>query len=480
MDVKRIVGLLGISLLLIAPLGAISLDTVIGRAKEQSNRIQLLELNKSNSGITIGLSEVEETLGLSVSGDMTFRETNYGGTDTHWTVQASPQVTILLPNDNNTRITVGTTNLRKALDASGYWDADPSVGISHTFRFGDNGDNLSDLKLAQQKLSIDFQYDTSLYDFESSIYSKIMEILGYEMDLLEAEKNILVQQTQIDNALKLKTVSEGSAAYRSMQLNLVKLENAKDSVERRMAMAKTQYEQLTGFAYEPVDSIQDADLTFSYLPTGDTKVILAAMDLEIAKEELALNQRRTVSTSGVKTVPSLVVGGGAGLNYTSSPTSSVAYSVSANASYSVDNFSTDASVAIGISDTGKVTPSVTIGGSWSNDRTIASEAMELQRLQNNITIAEIDYQNALLTYQSDASQLETDILTHQLNVEAFEQEVQYRGQVLSDTQEAFDRGLVTQTDVDQAKLDVELNRYQKTIYALQALILENRAKALQL
>jgi outer membrane protein TolC len=65
-------------------------------------------------------------------------------------------------------------------------------------------------------------------------------------------------------------------------------------------------------------------------------------------------------------------------------------------------------------------------------------------------------------------------------VEAFEQEVQYRGQVLSDTQEAFDRGLVTQTDVDQAKLDVELNRYQKTIYALQALILENRAKALQL
>ncbi len=484
MKKKRIVGLFSILLLMLFSVGATDLQTVIQQAKQNSSRIQLIELNKANSNITVAMSEVEPTLGIRVSGNVNFREVDFGtpvASDKHLTMQASPTVVISLPNDNNTKITIGTTAITKALDTSGYWGADPSVGITHTFQFGDNGDTLTDLKLAQQRLSIDYQYNESLYNFESSIYSKIIEILGYEMDLLEAEKNLLVQQTQIDNALALRTISEGSTTYRNMLLNLARLENSKTAILQKLDMAHTQYEYLTGMSYEPIETIMDAELSFTYLPTGDTSVILAAMALEIANEELALTQRRTVQSTGGKSVPSLVVGGETGIDYSDfAATPSISYSVGAQATYNANNLSTNAAVTIGISDTGKVTPSFTIGGSWSNNQTIASDVMQVQTLQNNITIAGINYQEAMLTYQSDASQLETDILTYRLNVDAFQQEAAYREQMLEEAQDAFERGLITETEVNQAQLNVELTSYQNKIYALQALILENRAKALQL
>lgn len=480
MNTKRLFGLFGICMLILAPLGAVDLDTVIEQAKLNSSKIQLIELQKANSDISVAMSEVEETTGLAVSGDLSYKDSTLVS-NTSNSLGISPSVTITLPNDGNTRISIGANSITKTLD-NAYWSASPTVGFSHTFTFADNGDTLTDLKLAQQKLLIDYQYRESLYNFESSIYSKIAEILGYEMELLNAEKNILVQQTQIDHALKLKTTTVGSTTYRNMQLSLAKLENAKTSTLRKIAMAKTQYEQLTGMAYEDVGKISEADLEFSYLPTGDTNVIIAAMGLEIANEELALRQRRTVKTTTGRTVPSLVMSGAASLTHIEDVPliTGTSYGVNGGIEYQSGALSTSASAALTWKADGSRVPSLTIGGSWSNNPTSASDVMELQTLQNDITIAGIDYQDAMLTYQSDANQLEADILTQQLSVEAFEQEAAYRQQLLDDALEALKRGLVTQTDVDQARLDVKLTEYQRTIYALQALVLENRAKALQL
>ncbi|WP_422481151.1 hypothetical protein [Pleomorphochaeta sp. DL1XJH-081] len=480
MDAKRItIFVCCIVLLVLAPLGAADVSTIIEQAKRNSSRIQLIELQKANSDISIAMGEVEETTGITVSGEVSYKDAVLVSNSSN-SVEISPSIVITLPNDGNTKITVGASSITKTITSDSYWSANPSIGMSHTFKFGDNGDALTDLKLAQQKLSIDYQYRESLYNFESSIYSKIAEILAYEMDLLDAEKNLLVQQTQISNALKLKTTTEGSTTYRNMQLNLAKLENAKTSILRKMAMAKTQYEQLTGLVYEDIGEIGAADLEFSYLPTGDTNVIIAAMELEIASEELALQQRRTVSTSTGKTTPSLVVDGSASIRHIDDILTQTNYKIQGGIDYYAGSFSTSAAASLEWLPNGTRVPSLTIGGSWSNNPTVASDVMEIQTLQNDITIAGINYQEAMLTYQSDAGQLEADILSHQLDVEAFKEEASYRQQLLEDAIEAFERGLVTQTDVDQARLDVELTTYQNRIYALQALILENRAKALQL
>ena len=476
---KKLIGLIGICLIALSTLGAADLDTIVDQAKQNSSTIQLIELSKQNSDLSVAIGEVQETTGIEVSGELSYKDGAFvsSGKDS---ILLSPSVVITLPNDGKTRITIGANSISRSLTSDNFWSADPSVGISHTITFGDSGDILGDLQLAKQKLEIDQTYRQRIYDFESSIYTKISEIVTYEMNLLNAEKDILIQKTKIDNALKLKTTAVGSTTFRSMELDLAKLENSKSSIQQKLVMAKTQYTQLTGMEWDGVDSIRQADLSFTFLPTGDTSVVTAALELEIAKEELALRQRKTVVSGNVRSVPSLTIGGNAGLSYTETTTTSLFYELDAQAAYSVNNFTTGASVNLDVSDNGTITPSLTISGSWRNNPTIASDVLEIQSLQNTITIAGIDYQEAMLEYQINANQLEADILGHQLTTGQFEQTAVYRQQVLDEALKAFEKGLITQTEIDQARLDVELTTYERTLYALDALVLENRANALQL
>ncbi len=478
---RRILGLIGICMLLVSPLVASDLSSIIRQAKENSSRIQMIELNKANNDISISMSDIEETIGWQVSGDVRYVDPDSSVALTRNIVEISPSLTLTFPNSGATSITIEASPIQSALDGSGDWRVAPSASLSHSFRFGDNGDILSDLRYARGRMTYDYQYRKSLLEFESSIYQKIIEMLSYEMNLLEIERDLLIQRTQLENALTLRTITEGSTTYRNMQLALAKLENAKISAGKRLEMAKAQYRQYTGLEWTSVQSIRPATLSFTYMPTGDANVVLAAMDLEIAKEELALSQRRTVSTTGGKTVPSLTIQGGVGMRYDAiSPTTTTDYSLNGGASYQTGSLTARASASMIWNDNGSRGPVVSIGGTWQNNPRVASEVLEMQSLENAVAIAEIEYQDAMLTYQMAADTLETDILNHQLDVAAFESEAAYRQQVLQQTQDAFERGLVTETEVNNARLNVELSTYEQNILALQALILENRAMILQL
>lgn len=479
MRMHRFISLVTITLLALASIQAADMETILEQAKQNSSTIQLIMLGKQGNDLSIAMSEVDQTMGLEASADLSYAD----GTRSPLardSMSVNPSVTISLPNDGNTSITIGTDYVDWALDGSNAWRAKPSVSVSHTFRFGDAGDVLKDLQLTRQKLEIEQTYRQRLYDFESSILAKIHEIVGHEMTLLTNEKDILVQRTKIDNAVKLKTTTVGSATYRSMELELARLENAKASTTQKLAMARTQYAQLTGLDWEGLDTVREADLSFTYLPTGDTSVILSALDLEIAKEQLALKKRSTVKVGTSSTVPNLTVSGGTALSYAKNPLETISYDVNAGARYASGSFTTAASVSLSISDTGAVRPLLTVGGSWKNNPTVESEVLTLRSLENAVTIAGIDYQEAMLSYQIKANQLEADILSHKLDVQRFEEVSSYRQQVLDLALSALEKGLTTQSEVDQARLDVELSSHEITRYALQALILENRAKALQL
>jgi hypothetical protein len=123
---------------------------------------------------------------------------------------------------------------------------------------------------------------------------------------------------------------------------------------------------------------------------------------------------------------------------------------------------------------------VTVSGGWQNNATKESEEIKIRKLEQEIEMATLSYQGALLDYQIKANKLEGDILSFTLERDQFEDNSNYNKEVLEKTIEAFNRGLATQTEVDQALLDVELDRYEAKRYALQALILANRVEALKL
>jgi hypothetical protein len=199
-------------------------------------------------------------------------------------------------------------------------------------------------------------------------------------------------------------------------------------------------------------------------------VVIAALDLEIAKINLALKEQQDSK--------SLVVNGG--LNVSSGSAAATVYNMSTGATLSGNNFSTGANVDLSISNTGVVSPSFTISGAWKNNTGTVADMLTLQQLNNSVTLASIAYQDAMVSYLDSSYQLQNDILSYQLDYQQFEQTMAYNRLLFDQTKDRLSRGLGTQNDVDEASMALKLNAIDLKIYQLKALVLENRAKALQL
>jgi hypothetical protein len=471
---RRIVaGIIVLALMGLVPLGAVSFDEVMALAKKQSSTMQLLELNKQQNDITLGLSDVEATLSVKVAGAVSYKDVGYG-TVLEASISGSPVVTLVLPNEGDTQIVVSLSSLSKSL-TSPKWAVDPSVNVSHTFSFGNTGDTLDDLKLAKQQLEVQQSYTKSVYNFENSVYQKMQDLLGYEKSILSSQKDILVQKTKMENTLALRTTTRDSSTYKNMELALARLENTLSATNQRYAMAKSQFKQMTGTEWQGIDQIKDAKTSFTVMPTGDTSVVIASLAVEIAKEELALEEQGDVMK--------LVVGGGASLDLgyvTNTFTRTADYGLNASGKLTDSRFSVGAEVNMGISSAGAISPTLTLNGTWTNNPTSETDVLTLQKLGNAVTIATINYQEEMTGYLDSAYQLQNDILSHQLDVEQFNQTAAYNVLLLEQAVDKFSKGLGLQSEVDDARLTVELNLYDRKINQLKALVLENRAKALQL
>jgi hypothetical protein len=472
---RRIVaGIVALALVGLIPLGAVSLDEVMAQAKKQSSTMQLLELNKQQNEIALGLGDVKATLSVKVSGDASYRDVVYG-VSKESSILGSPTLTLVLPNDGGTQISVGLNSLSKSLTTT-KWTVDPSVNVSHTISFGNIGDTLADLKLAKQQLEVQQSYTKGVYNFENSVYQKMQDLLGYEKSILSSQKDILVQKTKMENALALRTTTRESSTYKNMELSLARLENTLSATNQRYALAKSQFKQMTGIEWQGIDQLREAKLSFSVMPTGDTSVVIAALAVEIAKEDLAIKEQDGVMK--------LVVGGGASLNYgydnTPIPNRTASYNLNANGKLTDSRFSLGATVNMGVSNAGAITPTVTVNGSWNNNPTSESDVLTLQKLGNAVTIATINYQESMTSYLDSAYQLQNDILNYKLDLEQFNQTAAYNELLLGQAVDKLAKGLGIQSEVDDARLTVQLNVYDRKVYQLKALVLENRAKALQL
>ena len=479
---KRRIVVVALSLIVFSvSLFSADLDNIIREAKGLSSTMRMIELSRGSRELSMASKDLKNKVGVGVDGSFSFFESNYGPlgvSDIRYTLSGEPSVSLVLPNDGGTQIKFSAP-FSTSLQGDWLWNASPKVGASHTFKFGDSGETLDDLKTSRQRLEFDRSYAQQVLDFENSIYSKIVELLGYESNLLKSEGDLLSAQTRLENAIRLKTVTVGSTAHQNMELSLKQLQNSKRGMEERLALSKIQYKQLTGLEWEGVENIREVALEFSPLTTGDTTVLLAALDEEIAREELALRQRLTVNSTSV---PSLSVGGDVGFAYNQRASgNTTSYTVTPRATYSGANFSVGSSVNLSIDgEDGKVTPTLTISGGWKNSAAREREELTIQSLEQQLEIATLSHQDARFTYQLKANQMEGDLLNFTLEREQFKANSNYRLEVLEKTVEAFNRGLATQSEVDQARLNVELDRFEEQRYALQALILANRIEALKL
>ncbi len=465
--------LLAILVVSTSTLPAVPIEAVIEASHRSSALLQAYRLSRESGELS--LEEIRETLSVDVDASATFDEITYtAGTATvrEEGLIGNLDVTLSLPSEGNTTVILTPGQILYGINSSAF-AASPEIGISHSFSLRDDGDTLQDLRDAKSALNNEYLYRQNVSNLNISIYSKLVDILTYEKNILSAEQDITELRQTMENTLALGTYGEESSLYRGYQLQMTTLERSKASGEKYLALSKAQFAQIAGIDYQKLDTIEFPSLSFTPLSTGNSELILSELDVQIAREQLELLQRQSVASGSTWTVPSFSLNGDAKVSYVNTGTSTADYTLSAGAGYTGGAFSTTAQVGLDISSTGKLSPSVTIGGSWSSPST-ASKSLQERVYANALSTAELTYVQDQLTYQNDSQKLSNDMLSWQSEVSEFNLTLEYHQSGLATAQEGFSIGLNTERDVREAEAELALDAYNQQILALEGLILEEQ------
>ncbi|WP_298503050.1 hypothetical protein [uncultured Sphaerochaeta sp.] len=450
------------------PLTAIPLQDLITQALAESTNMKDLEYSKQKALLTVGLNQVEDELGIAVgSGEVTatYNSGNYVFST------SGTNVAFTLPNDGKTTINVSTGAM--GIDAPySYSSISPSVSASHTLTYGYTADNQKSLLNRQTEVLALSTYDSSKLNFTTSLYSQIDSLLENEKSIKQTEKDLADLQTSLQQNLSLKLIRSDSLAYQAQEQAIKVKEATLANLQSTRELLLRQFSLLAGFAWEGVEAIPEPNLSFTSNPMGNSSVLLKSLALDLAKEELALKKAEFTNKS-------LVLNGGVSSSHSSSPTDGL--SASAAATLQSKNLSAKAGLSGTYNYSTKTfSPSLTVSGSWNNNKTLASDALTLQKLENEVLIAELAYQTALNEYLQNAATLESNIAAWKMTHALHRQSMDYNLALLKQQQTLFEKGLATKADVDDAAFNVEIDAYTLSSILLDGLKLENQIRALQI
>ena len=364
----------------------------------------------------------------------------------------SPSVEVVLPNDGATTITAGA-NLGFEYGDSSYYSV------------------ASSLSNARSSLQSEMTYRNAKLTFESQVLTSIKTILSAQQSLDEAYYNLAKAEKNLSNALELGNISETSVTYLQTMNNINLQKRTIDATEKQIATAKEQYTTLTGLEWDGVENLPSPDLTLNILPNGNTEVILASIDVEIAQQAIAEKQHE-VSPSSISV---------SGNVNSSLSEQSKTVGGSGAVSYQAGNWSVGAGFGGTYSNrTDKFTPSLTFAGSWSNKTTKRSDDLELQKLNNDLISAQNDLADARTSYVQSAQNLQISILNHNYTVQNHAAEKSYYESNLEYQKTLLDAGLCSQDDVNDASKQVEWAGVTEITDQIDGLLLQIQIEQLNL
>ncbi len=468
----RILGAVVIATLITAPLAALPLSRIVDEAFAKSAKMRDLELTKTDTLLTISRNQAEDGVGVTVSGDLK-TTVNFDTSSTSLT-SSGIAATIALPDDGNTTIKVSTGTLSYNTNKNTYSFA-PAVGASHTFTYGLTDDNRKSLTNRQTELLATSTYELNRLNFTTSLYTQIGAILDNEKNIKRTTKELNDLQRTLEQNLTLQIVRKDSLIYRASEQAIKSKQTALEGLERSKELYLSQFRNLAGFDWDGVESIGEPTLLFTANPAANSSLKLKKLAVDLAKEELAL-------LKAVYTNKSLVVGGSA--EFVSAKTIagySNAITAAGSAALAGNQYKLSGSISATYDIDGNTfTPTLTIGGSWSNNPSSYSEGLKIQQAENKVLTAELAYQSAVDEYNQNAATLESSIASYLMNHALLVQSIEYNRQTLEQQEELYRRGLATAEQVADARFAVEIDAYALDASLLEGLKLENQIKSLGL
>ncbi len=467
--VRRLV-LFSLALLLMLPAYSLPLQTVLEQAFAKSVRMQDLELQKQDALLTLSKSEAEDALGITLSSGNV--SATYDESSNAYTFGTSgTEALFILPNDGETTISVGADTLKWTPSTSAYTIA-PSASVSHTITYGYTDDNRTTLSNKSSELFARSTYDSSRLSFANSLYTLMQNILSNEMNLRLTEKSLADQKLSLEQNLQLKLIREDSLTYLDLQSKISSLEIQRDGLEATRDLLLKQFESNAGFAWQGVEDIPLPSLSFKPDPAGNSSVQLKAIALQLAKEELALNQAEQTNRN-------LVVGGSLSANSSTSTITPDAVTGAASAKLSSKAFDVSASFSTSyFPGSESFSSTLAVGGTWRNNPASASDSLTLQQLENTVLMKELEYNTALDTYLYDAAELSAKIASYQMDHRLLEQTMAYNKRLLEQTQILYEKGLATKTALEDAQFTVAQDTYELSVQLLKGLSLETEIQTM--
>ena len=441
-------------------------NEIIQKAKSESKSVQNAELSYLNSKLTLEKSELEDELQITVSGNAQVSPD----------LTVAPTVKIVLPNDGSTTITA-TVPSSLNYDDTKIYSFSPKVTVDHNFDLsGFDEDVLTALSNSRTALNNEYTYQYALLSFENTCISTIKTIVNLEKNIENQSYLIEKSEKSIKEKLALGQITTSSITYKQLINQLELSKNTLKAYEKQYEIAKSQYKEATNLDWDGLSNLPSPDLTLSLLPTGNTKVILATIDEEIAKENIN-SKNASLNPQNVK-----VSGGVESANLKNSLGEKNSLTATAGATYSQGNWSVGASLSSSydFKKNSFDTPSVTVSGSWSNKTTKRSDEIELQKLQNSLVSASNSASEEYTSYLQSYNALQLEVLQYEFNVTQTNANSEYLKANLENVKALYDAGLTTKQELEDAEFNVKLDEYTQTVLVLDGLTLSNKIKMLNL
>ena len=453
---------------------ASSLQDLIDGAMANSPRVEEIKISRQNSDISTKLSELEDQTVLKVDGSLTQNNLN----DKANTV-AKMDFSAQIPKDDDLTVSAGVNVTGKLVwfDDSSTFSMTPSAGLTKTIDVSSYTDTREDISKQKNNIQIVLNYEKSLIQFENQLINDVISILQLKRNIYINENNLQDSIKNLEIDLALGTVTKDSIVELERNMSISKSKISLDSMKDQLTNALEAFENSYAVEYQDVTDEEEWDLQFNDSSKENSSVLLKRMDLETAKQNL---EAKIGTTETYK----ITANANAPVSYNRGTSLGLNANVSGEAK--LDNITVSASFSTGFSNIGKSnfdwTPSLSVSGSWSNASKTKEQTTELevQKLQNAILTAQSSLDSAIYDYNNEVKSLVSEIESHKIDLQQLEVQTSYHNQVLSYTQELFDKGLTTEKALKSAKDDCLDDEYQKLVLALKSRILANKIKIIEL
>ena len=471
---KRVTSVALLLILCAAFVFATPYEEILQKAMTNSPDMQNNEIVYQNSLLTQQQNDLDDVPQVTIkTGEVQIPLSDTTITDrgeSKSSVSLTPSVEVKL-NDEKTTI-AASSDISFTPGEEDSYSVSPYLSASHTFDLtGYDADLSADLSSARASLQSEQTYQKAKLNFETLVLSSIKAILQAEQSLAETQYSLTKAEYKLQNALTLGSIDESSMTYLQMTNQIDLYKNTIDATEKQIATAQEQYTTLTGLVWDGVEELPDPDLTLKMLDSGNTDVILASIDVEIA--------RQSVEEKKAKANPSsLTLTGGAGTTITSP-----AKEVSANAgiSYSNSGWTLGAGISGTFSNTtDKIYPALTLSGTWSNKTTKRSDELELQKLNNELISAQNSLTAARTSYVQSVQNLQIDILNYNYTLSNQAATKQYLQSNLDYLETMYDAGLCTVEELMDARMEVQWSDTDDVINTIDGLLLQIEIEELNL